>query len=244
MVLVNLPIHLIFRQMSFGPLEIIYQDEHLVAINKPSGLIVHKTPMAKDAKVFALQELRNQLGQYVYPAHRIDRQTSGVLLFALSPEVDKQLKELFRNQKVKKTYWTIVRGFAPEEGTITKPLAKDGSDELQEATTHYKTLRQVELPLPVSRYPTCRISLVEVYPDTGRMHQIRKHFAHIRHYIIADKPHGDCKQNKLFFEKYNLNNMLLHSRAMVFEHPITKETIQLEAELPPHFQGILDLFGE
>jgi tRNA pseudouridine65 synthase len=230
--------------MSFSPLEIIYQDEFLVAINKPSGLIVHKTPMAKDAKVFALQELRNQLDQYVYPAHRIDRQTSGVLLFALSPEVDKQLKELFREQKVKKTYWTIVRGFTPEEGTITKPLAKEGSEEVQQATTHYKKLKQIELPIPVSKYPACRLSFLEVYPETGRMHQIRKHLAHIRHYIIADKPHGDCKQNKMFFEKFGLNNMLLHSRGMIFEHPITKKTIELQAELPTHFQEILNMFQE
>ncbi len=226
----------------FPPLEILYQDEYLVAINKPSGLIVHKTPMAKDAKVFALQELRDQIGQYVYPAHRIDRQTSGVLLFALNTEVDKQLKELFREQRVKKTYWTIVRGFAPEKGTITKPLLKDGSTEPQDAVTHFKKLNQVELPIPVSKYPACRISLVEVYPETGRMHQIRRHFAHLRHYIIADKPHGDCKQNKMFFEKFGLNNMLLHSRAMLFEHPITKEEIKITAGLPKHFQEIVNLF--
>ena len=226
----------------FSPLEIIYQDEYIVAINKPSGLIVHKTPMAKDAKVFALQELRNQIGQYVYPAHRIDRQTSGVLLFALNTEVDKHLKELFREQKIKKVYWTVVRGFTPDEGTITKPLAKGDTTELQEATTHYKRLKQVELPIPVSKYPACRISFVEVYPETGRMHQIRRHFAHIRHYIIADKPHGDCKQNKMFFEKFGLNNMLLHCREMSFDHPVTKEKVVLQASLPTHFQGVVNLF--
>ena len=226
----------------FSPLEIIYQDKYLVAINKPSGLIVHKTPMAKDAKVFALQELRNQIEQYVYPAHRIDRQTSGVLLFALSTDVDKQLKALFREQKVKKTYWTIVRGFAPEQGTITKPLTKGDTAELQEATTHYKTLKQVELPIAVSKYLSCRLSFVEVYPKTGRMHQIRRHFAHIRHYIIADKPHGDCKQNKMFHEKFGLNNMLLHCREMSFEHPVTKELVVLKAKIPQHFQEIADLF--
>ena len=226
----------------FSPLEIIYQDQYIVAINKPSGLIVHKTPMAKDAKIFALQELRNQIGQYVYPAHRIDRQTSGVLLFALNTDVDKQLKAMFREQEVKKVYWTIVRGFTPAEGTITKPLTKGDTLELQEATTHYRKLKEVQLPIPVSKYPSCRISFVEVYPETGRMHQIRRHFAHIRHYIIADKPHGDCKQNKMFLEKFGLNNMLLHSREMIFDHPVTKEKVVLKAELPQHFQNIVDLF--
>ena len=226
----------------FSPLEIVYQDEYLVAINKPSGLIVHKTPMAKDAKVFALQELRNQLGKYVYPSHRIDRQTSGVLLFALNTDVDKQLKALFRDKKVDKTYWTVVRGFSPDEGTIIKPLRKGDTTEVQEATTHFKTMQRVDLPFPVSKFSSCRLSFVEVYPETGRMHQIRKHFAHIRHYIIADKPHGDCKQNKMFTDRFGLNNMLLHCREMCFQHPVTNEEVVLKAELPKHFQEIVNLF--
>lgn len=225
------------------PLEIIYQDEHIIAINKPSGLLVHRSPMAKDAKVFALQELRNQIGQHVYPAHRIDRQTSGVLLFSLSTEIDQKLKELFRDQKIKKKYWTIVRGYTPEEGNITKPLAKDKDSEALDAITRYKKLNQVELPFAASKFPTCRISLVEVYPETGKMHQIRRHFAHIRHYIIADKPHGDCKQNKAFFNQFGLNNMLLHSKEIEFEHPVTKSLIKIHANLPDHFQQIVNLFG-
>lgn len=222
-------------------LEILYQDEYLVAINKPAGLLVHRTPMARDAKVFALQELRNQLDKHVYPAHRLDRKTSGVLLFSFSPEVDTMMKKQFENREPKKTYWTIVRGYTPEEGTIEKPLAKDNG-ELQDAITRYKQLNQVQLDIPVSKYPTTRLSFLEVKPETGRMHQIRKHMAHIRHYIIGDKPHGDCKINKVFEEKLGLYNMLLHAKKLSFTHPITEEEITIEASIPEHFQNILNFF--
>ena len=222
-------------------LEILYQDEHIVAINKPAGLLVHRTPMARDAKLFALQELRNQLGRHVYPAHRLDRKTSGVLLFSFAADVDALLKKQFENRAPKKTYWTIVRGYTSEEGIIEKPLAKDNG-ELQDAITYYKKLKQVQLDIPVSKYPTTRLSFLEVKPETGRMHQIRKHMAHIRHYIIGDKPHGDCKINKVFEEKLGLYNMLLHAKELSFIHPITKEEIKIEASIPEHFQNILNLF--
>ncbi len=224
-------------------LEILYQDEHLVAINKPAGLLVHRTPMARDAKVFALQELRNQLGKHVYPAHRLDRKTSGVLLFSFSPEVDVLIKKQFENREPKKTYWAIVRGYTPEEGIIEKPLAKD-SGELQDALTRYKRFKQVQLKLPVSKYPTTRLSFLEVKPETGRMHQIRKHMAHIRHYIIGDKPHGDCKINKVFEEQLGLYNMLLHAKELSITHPVTKEMVKIEARIPEHFKKILNLFTD
>ena len=145
-------------------LEILYQDEHIVAINKPAGLLVHRTPMARDAKLFALQELRNQLGRHVYPAHRLDRKTSGVLLFSFAADVDALLKKQFENRAPKKTYWTIVRGYTSEEGIIEKPLAKDNG-ELQDAITYYKKLKQVQLDIPVSKYPTTRLSFLEIKPE-------------------------------------------------------------------------------
>ena len=222
-------------------LDIVYQDEYLVAINKPAGMLVHRTPQARDAKVFALQELRNQLGQYVYPTHRIDRKTSGILVFALSQEVEVIMKKKFQEKEIDKTYWAVVRGFAPDAGTIDKPLEKENGS-VQEAKTTYKKLRQVAIDVPVAKYSQTRLSLLEVKPETGRMHQIRRHLAHIRHYIVGDKPHGDHQFNKHFQHKFELQKMLLHAKELNFKHPITDSDVSISANIPEHYQKILILF--
>ena len=224
--------------MSEQSLEIIYQDEFLVAINKPHGLLVHRTKIATEREVFALQLLRNQLGQRVYPVHRIDRKTSGVLLFALDEENNSKTTALFRDQQIEKTYWAIVRGFTEAEGTIDYALRKE-SGQLQESVTHYKTLAQTEIPVPLGKFNTSRYSLVEVKPETGRMHQIRKHLAHIHHPIIADRPHGCNKQNRLFKEKWIMDSMLLHAKALEFKHPINSEVVHIEAKISSEFERTL-----
>ena len=122
-----------------GQLDIVYEDDSLVAINKPHGLLIHRTPMAKDAKVFALQMLRDQIGIKVYPTHRLDRKTSGVLLFAKNPETNSNIQKLFRERKVAKTYVAIVRGYSDPSGIIDYPL-RSPSDKLQEASTTYLSL--------------------------------------------------------------------------------------------------------
>lgn len=219
-------------------LEIIYQDEYIVAINKPHGLLVHKSKMAANADVFALQLLRDQLGQRVYPAHRIDRKTSGVLLFSLDPETDKLMKEQFAQKNMAKKYLAIVRGYTDAEGTIDYALRKDNGT-LQEAVTHYKTLASTEIAVPLGKHSTSRYSLIEAIPETGRMHQIRKHLAHIYHPIIGDRPHGCNKQNKLFKERWEMDKMMLHAFQLSFIHPIIKETILLTATLSTDFEKTL-----
>lgn len=221
-------------------LEILYQDDRLVAINKPHGLLVHKSPIAADASEFAVQVLRDQLGQKVYPVHRLDRKTSGVLLFALDPEMNSLMQTAFMERKIDKTYLALVRGFTSTSGSIDYPLT-DGRGRSFEALTHYSTLQRYEIPVPFGKYTTSRYSLVEVKPETGRMHQIRKHFAHILHPIIGDRPHGCNKQNKLFLEKWNMNTMLLHARELRFVHPLSMIEINMEAELSNDFQRTLDL---
>ena len=171
------------------PLQILYQDEYLVAINKPHGLLVHQSSIARNADEFAVQLLRDQIGQKVYPAHRLDRKTSGVLLFALDKSTNQSLTQQFTDKTVVKKYWAIVRGYAPNELTIDYALRKDNG-VLQDAITKIKTLDRVEIDLPFGKHPTSRYSLVEAQPQTGRMHQIRKHMAHIFHPIIGDRPHG------------------------------------------------------
>lgn len=228
--------------MSITPLEIVYQDDYLVAINKPHGLLVHRTKIATETDVFALQLLRDQLGQRVYPVHRIDRKTSGVLLFALDEENNSKTTALFREQKVEKTYWAIVRGFTESEGTIDYALRKE-SGQLQDSVTHFKTLAQTEIPVPLGKFDTSRYSLLEVQPETGRMHQIRKHLAHIDHPIIADRPHGCNKQNKLFKEKWGMDSMMLHAKEMKFKHPTNGDVVHIKANISSEFERTLSFLN-
>ena len=220
-------------------LEIIYQDDQLVAINKPHGLLVHRTNIARDVSEFALQILRDQLGKQVFPCHRLDRKTSGVLLFALDENTNRIMQQKFAKGLVQKKYLAIVRGYTNDKGIIDYPLKKDNSI-LQEAVTAYKTLYQTELEIPSSGKPTSRYSMVEIEPLTGRMHQIRKHFAHIFHPIIGDRPHGCNKQNKLFKERWDMTTMMLHALSIKFDHPVTKENIFITASPSMEFTRTLD----
>jgi tRNA pseudouridine65 synthase len=220
-------------------LEIIYQDEVMVVINKPTGLLVHRSPIAADASEFAIQVLRDQLGQKVYPVHRLDRKTSGLLVFALNEEVNKHLQMAFMNRKIDKKYVALVRGFIAEKGTIDYALTNEAG-KVQDALTHFKLLQKFEIEIPNGKFTTARFSLVEVEPETGRMHQIRKHFAHIFHPIIGDRPHGCNKQNKLFLEKWGMNSMLLHASELTFKHPISNQEMTFEARLPADFKMTIE----
>lgn len=223
-------------------LDIIYQDEHLVAINKPHGLLVHRSSIANDATEFALQLLRDQLDRHVFPAHRLDRKTSGVLLFALDKETEKLMQTQFMNDLVSKKYLAIVRGHTPDEQDIDYPLRKENGT-LQHAFTHYKTLARAELDVPLGNHPTSRYSLVQAQPTTGRMHQLRKHFSHIFHPIIGDKTHGCNKQNKLFKERWQMETMLLHASQLSFIHPVTNAQINIEAPLQCEFLRVMAFMG-
>lgn len=215
-----------------------------MAINKPHGLLVHRSPIASDASEFAVQILRDQLGQRVYPVHRLDRKTGGVLLFALTESMNSLMQQQFMEGDVAKTYLAIVRGFTPNEQTIDYALRNEETGVFQDAVTHLKTIQRTAIPLPFGKHTTSRYSLVELTPDTGRMHQLRKHMAHILHPIIGDRPHGCNKQNKLFKEHFEMNTMLLHARQLAFTHPVTSERIIIIAPFQAEFQRMLgELFG-
>jgi tRNA pseudouridine65 synthase len=203
---------------------------------------VHRTRIAEEQRQFALQILRNQLGRHVYPLHRLDRPTSGVLLFGKHPAIVQPVMAAFENREVQKIYLAIVRGYIPENEVIDYAL-KTERGEAQSAVTEYTRLGTVELPIPVGRYATARYSLAEARPLTGRMHQIRKHFAHICHYIIGDKRHGDWRHNKMFAEQLNSPYLLLHARRLTFRHPLTQELIRIEAPLPEHMRRLCTEFG-
>ncbi len=223
-------------------LEILYKDESLVAVNKPHGLLVHRSYYAGEADFFAVQELRNQLGQRVYPCHRLDRKTGGVLLFALNKEVNSLMQQKFAQNLVKKKYLAIVRGYTDDSGTINYSLTND-KGKMQEAITKYKTLNKAELDIPFGKFKTSRYSLVELNPQTGRMHQIRKHFAHIFHPVIGDRPYGCNKQNRLFKEKFKMTTMMLHASEICFNHSITKKEVIIKANLQLEFKRIMELMG-
>ncbi|UHG92900.1 pseudouridine synthase [Spirosoma oryzicola] len=220
------------------PLTLLYQTVDLVAINKPHGLLVHRSPIASDASEFAVQLLRDQLGQRVYPVHRLDRKTGGVLLFALIEAMNSVMQQQFAEGAVDKTYLAIVRGYTDDEQVIDYPLRRDDG-VVQDAVTALKTLQRAEIPLPFGKHATSRYSLVELKPTTGRMHQLRKHMAHILHPIIGDRPHGCNKQNKLFLDQFAMNTMLLHASRIQFTHPQTGEPVVITAPVQAEFSRML-----
>jgi tRNA pseudouridine65 synthase len=224
-------------------LEILYKDEYLVAINKPHGLLVHRWEQAADVTIFAVQELRNQIGQHVFPAHRLDRKTGGVLLFSLSEDINSIVSQNFMNKEVGKTYLAIVRGFTNEVETINYSLKND-KGKLKEAVTHFNTLQKVEINVSSNeKHTTSRYSLLELKPETGRKHQLRKHLAHIMHPIVGDRPHGCNKQNKFFLKHFNLEEMMLHAYSLEIIHPVTQKRLIIKADLQPEFKRIINELG-
>ncbi len=204
--------------------------------------MVHRSNIATDAQVFALQLLRNQIGHRVYPAHRLDRKTGGVLLFSLNKNTDSKTQQMFATGSVSKAYLAVVRGFTNEDGVIEYPLKRENGTT-QDAVTNYKTLMTAEINLPSGKHTTSRYSLVRVNPVTGRMHQIRRHFAHIFHPVIGDRPHGCNKQNRIFKEKHNMTTMMLHAHTIKFHHPITRSEICIEAKPGTEFRRVCKIMN-
>jgi tRNA pseudouridine65 synthase len=221
--------------------DILFEDDWLVAINKPSGILVHRTGISEDT-VFVLQLLRNQLGLRVNPIHRLDRGTSGVLLFGKTQEGAREMGAVFREKTVKKEYVGIVRGFIDEEGLIDHPIVNYPGAEGLEAVTAYRRLAMTELPAAVGRYATARYSLVSISPETGRWRQIRKHFSHLRHPIIGDKKHGDLHHNKYFSESLGISRLLLHARELSFTHPFSNQPIVIVSPWDEVFAKAVALF--
>jgi len=223
-------------------LDILYRDEHLIAINKPHGLLVHRSSIAADVEEFALQMLRDQIGVKVNPVHRIDRKTGGVLLFAFDKTVEIAMQQQFMENKVGKKYLAIVRGHTPDTEEIDYPLRKENGTE-QDAFTAYTTLKRAELEVPFGKHSTSRYSLVEVVPQTGRMHQIRKHMSHIFHPIIGDRTHGCNKQNKLFKDQWEMTTMLLHALHLNFVHPVTSQMVNIDGPLQDEFKRVMQIMN-
>ena len=232
-------------------LEILYQDEHLVAVNKPSGLLVHRTHLAKDEEDAVVQRLRDQTGRWVFPVHRLDRATSGVLVMAFSPSIARELSEQFSDSQTQKVYHCLVRGFSDESGHIDYPLAKLNEQKgrarfkiagtEKEAETLYRRIHRYQLPIAVSRYDAMRLSWVEVSPKQGRKHQIRRHFKHILNPLVGDTCYGCRHINKALREAWDEDlRLVLHASSLEFKHPINQQKMQINAQFPDDIQTLFN----
>ena len=234
-------------------LDILYHDTDLIAIHKPSGLLVHRSPLDAHETRFAVQILRDQIGMRVYPAHRLDKGTSGILLFALNPSCATVLGTLFEARQIEKHYVAIVRGHPAETGTIDYPLNRrsDPAERLktphdsapQPALTHYRCLAKTELPYCVDRYPSSRYALVTLNPVTGRRHQLRRHLKHISHPIIGDATFGKGQHNRLFQTHFDSHRLLLACTRLTFQHPYSDTRICIEAPPAPDFMQVIEKLG-
>ncbi len=235
-----------------APLEIVHQDDDLVAINKPAGMLVHRTAIDRHETRFALQSLRDQLGRRVYPIHRLDKPTSGLLLFGLTADAAGAVAQQFEQRTVDKRYLAVVRGYCPESGTVDHALRDkpDGAERrsaaeqpARDAVTRYRRLATVELPYAVDRYPTSRYSLVALKPLTGRRHQLRRHMKHLGHPIIGDAKHGKGVHNRFFKLRFGCPRLLLACTDLAFAHPVTGRRIELSASPGDDFEMLLKTFG-
>lgn len=234
-------------------LDILYRDDRLIAIDKPSGLLVHRSLIDKHETRFALQLLRDQIGQQVYPLHRLDKPTSGVLLFALDTDAARGMGVLFEANAVHKNYLAVVRGFTQTEERIDYAL-RERPDRMtdvrarqdkppQPAVTEYRRLATLELPVNDGRHPTSRYSLLSVRPCTGRKHQIRRHLKHIFHPIIGDTTHGDGRHNRRFRVQFQCRRLLLAANMLSFTHPYTETRIEIRAPLDAEYHRVIEAFG-
>ncbi|USD59174.1 tRNA pseudouridine(65) synthase TruC [Vibrio sp. SCSIO 43140] len=240
------------EETQIEPLEIVYRDDYLIAVNKPAGMLVHRSWLDKNETRFVMQTLRDQIGQHVFPLHRLDRPTSGVLLFALSSEIASKAMPMFAEHNIQKTYHAIVRGWI-EEGDVLDYALKveldkiadkfaDKDKEAQPAVTAYAPLAKVEVPHSTGRFPTSRYCLMEMKPKTGRKHQLRRHMHHLSHPIIGDTTHGDGRHNRLFRDHYDARRLLLHASCLEFEHPITQEPVVIKASFDSVWRSLVREF--
>lgn len=234
--------------------EILYQDQYLIAINKPSGWLVHRSWLDRHEKVVVMQTLRDQVGQHVFPVHRLDRPTSGVLLFALSADIANLLSQQFAARQPKKTYHAIVRGMVTQPGHIDYPLVEeldkiadkfaDKDRPAQEAVTGYLPISTIEIPVAVGKYSTARYSFIQLTPHTGRKHQLRRHMKHIFHPILGDSKHGDLHQNRAFAHYFAIKRLMLHASELSFYHPITQEPLIISAPIEESWLTLLSQFKQ
>lgn len=229
---------------SAPPLEILFIDADLVAVNKPTGLAVHRSRLVGDDEDYLMDRLRLQVEGRLHAVHRLDRATSGVLLVARSSEVAAELGRQAMARTMDKTYLAAVRGWPAEAGEIDYPLTGSSlTGEAKPALTRWRRLATVEVPIEQGRYPQQRYALLEVRPETGRYRQIRRHFHHVSHHLLGDTSHGRGDHNRLIRQHYGVHRLLLHALRLEVVHPVTQRPLVLEAPLDSAWRRLLDAFG-
>ncbi|HTO19370.1 MAG TPA: pseudouridine synthase [Pseudomonas sp.] len=234
--------------MTDNPLTELYRDDWLLAVHKPAGLLVHRSPIDKHETEFALQYARElNGGEHVYAVHRLDRPTSGLLLFARDPHTASLLGQAMMANTVRKTYRALVRGWPPASGLIDHALKehavdkrlKDEPQPVREAQTRYSRLASTQLPVEIEGFPTSRYSLLQLHPLTGRKHQLRRHMQHLSHPIIGDTNYGRTRHNHYFAERFGYSRLMLAATNLHFTHPVTGEAMHLQAEPSEDFQQVV-----
>lgn len=219
-------------------IKIIYEDEYIIAINKPPGMIVHRTDTSPEDEIVALSLVRKYLKNRIFPIHRIDKKTSGVLIFGKTSKMAHLIHTQIIDKKVQKVYWAIVNNYSPPSATATQELT-NSKGKIQSAETVFTTFNQIKIPDETGAITA--MSFLQAEPKTGRMHQIRKHCNLEGFPIIGDPMYGYHRANKYFVKKFGIKDMFLHSRSYTFHHPALDEEITIEADLNESFQTALDV---
>lgn len=241
------------QQILDKPLTILYRDEHLIAVHKPEGLLVHRSNIDKSETRFLLQMLRDQVGEYLYPIHRLDKPSSGLILFGLNAAVAANIQQQMFNNTATKVYLLICRGYTPVSGIINHPLKPindfkskthsiENTKSAQEAITEFTRLDTIELNVAIDKYPSSRYSLVQAKILTGRRHQIRRHMKHLSHPIIGCPKYGKSTHNRYFANTFDVPRLLLHSYQMTLEHPVTSQPLLITAKPRDSFKNIMQRF--
>lgn len=222
---------------------ILYLDDALVAVHKPTGMPVHRS-VRVGRGLALLQVIRDAIGRHVYPVHRLDRPTSGVMVFGVTPEAARGLSEQFRAHRVHKTYLAVVRGWPDASGIVDHALAPSPGAPPQPAVTAFRCLARAEVPVPCGPYASSRYALVELSPRTGRQHQLRRHLKHMAHPIIGDTEYGDGRHNRLFREHFGLRRLLLQAVRLELCQPLTGMVLRLECAPEAEFVGLFPRVGD
>jgi tRNA pseudouridine65 synthase len=223
-------------------LGVLHRDEWLAVVDKPAGLMVHDSALARGETDFAADRLREQFGRPVFLVHRLDRATSGCLLFAFDRDTASALGRELMSRAFEKEYWTVCRGWPEEAFTVDHPLdGGPGKPMKKPAVTRFERIATCELDEPSAGFPTSRYALLRAFPETGRFRQIRRHLKHVSHHLIGDTSHGDGRHNRAFRMR-GIHRMLLHARRLAFTHPADGRRIEAVAPPDAEFARALALF--